>query len=56
MYTPVILGAALTIVSFWAMFNGGAAVFALLAVSASTLIDGATGFIFHIRGIARKPA
>jgi hypothetical protein len=55
MYTPVTLGGALTIVSFWAVFNGGPAVIALRAVSALTLVDGATGFIFHIRGIARKP-
>lgn len=55
MYTPVALGGALTFVSFWAVFNGGPAVIALRAVSALTLIDGATGFIFHVRGIARKP-
>jgi hypothetical protein len=55
MYTPVTLGGALTLVSFWAVFNGGPAVFALRGVSALTLIDGAAGFIFHIRGIARKP-
>lgn len=55
MYTPVTLGGALTLVSFWAVFNGGPAVIALRTVSALTLIDGATGFVFHIRGIARKP-
>jgi hypothetical protein len=55
MYSPVILGGALTIASFWAVFNGGPAIIALRAISALTFIDGATGFIFHIRGIARKP-
>jgi hypothetical protein len=55
MYTPVALGGVLTLVSFWAVFNGGPGVIALRAVSALTLIDGATGFIFHVRGIARKP-
>jgi hypothetical protein len=55
MYSPVILGGVLTGASFWAVFNGGPAVIAMRAVSALTLIDGATGFIFHIRGIARKP-
>jgi hypothetical protein len=55
MYTPVTLGGALTLVSFWAVFTGGPAVIALRVVSVLTLIDGATGFVFHIRGIARKP-
>jgi len=55
MYSPVILGGALTVASFWAVFNGGVAILALRAVSVLTFIDGATGFVFHIRGIARKP-
>lgn len=55
MYSPVLLGGALTLASCWAVFNGGAAILTLRAVSMLTLADGATGFIFHIRGIARKP-
>jgi hypothetical protein len=55
MYSPVILGAALSLVSLWAVISGGAAVVALRIVSVLMLLDGLTGFIFHIRGIARKP-
>jgi hypothetical protein len=55
MYSPVILGAAITGASFWAVFSSGAGVVALRITSVAMLLDGVTGFIFHIRGIARKP-
>jgi hypothetical protein len=55
MYSPVALGAILTAASFWAVVNGGPAIISLRTISALMLIDGAIGFVFHIRGIARKP-
>ena len=55
MYTPVILSPLLTIASVWAVFNRWAARTVLPLVSLLTVIDGVVGFIFHIRGIHRKP-
>lgn len=55
MYTPVICSGALLIAGVSATFSRKAARTVLPAVSAITLVDCATGFIFHIRGIQRKP-
>src|SRR6185437_8452959 len=55
MYTPVILSGAVTASSICAVFNERAAQTAMRWTSAITLLDGAIGFGFHIRGIARKP-
>lgn len=55
MYSPVALGAALAGVSGAAIFNRWAARVALPIVSLVTLADGLVGFLFHVRGIARKP-
>lgn len=55
MYTPVILSPLLTIAGVWAAFSRRAARTVLPFVSLLTVIDGVVGFIFHIRGIHRKP-
>ena len=55
MYTPVALSAALAGAGLLGVFSGRGARVALRTVSLVTLADGITGFIFHIRGIARKP-
>ncbi|MEO6890670.1 MAG: hypothetical protein ABI456_14810 [Ktedonobacteraceae bacterium] len=55
MYTPVILSPLLTIAGVWAAFSRRAARTVLPLVSLLTVIDGVVGFIFHIRGIHRKP-
>ncbi|HEU5346178.1 MAG TPA: hypothetical protein VFU60_17655 [Ktedonobacterales bacterium] len=55
MYSPLALGAALTGVSVAAAFSRWAARVALPIVSLAMLVDGAVGFIFHVRGVARKP-
>ena len=55
MYTPVALGSALTIVSAAAIFSRRVATTWMRWLSYVTLVDGAIGFCFHIRGVARKP-
>ncbi|HWE64758.1 MAG TPA: hypothetical protein VHB98_23835, partial [Chloroflexota bacterium] len=55
MYSPVILSAALTGAGAWGAFSRRAARTVLPVCSVLMLVDGMTGFIFHIRGIARKP-
>jgi hypothetical protein len=55
MYTPVALSGALTGAAVWAFFSRRAAETALRITSAVTLLDGMTGFCFHVRGICRKP-
>jgi len=55
MYTPVILSAALAGAGAWGFFNRWAARTVLRVVSGLTLIDSLIGFLFHVRGIQRKP-
>ncbi len=55
MWTPIILSPLLVIAGVWGAFNRWAARTVLPIVSLITMLDGITGFIFHIRGIARKP-
>src|SRR6185437_12502884 len=55
MYTPVTLGGALTIASTAAIFSRRVATTWMRWLSYITLVDGAIGFCFHIRGVARKP-
>ena len=55
MYTPVMLGGTLTIASAAAVFSRRAARTWMRWLSYVTLADGAIGFCFHIRGVARKP-
>ncbi|MGI8437235.1 MAG: hypothetical protein ACR2NX_10070 [Chthoniobacterales bacterium] len=55
MYTPVALGGAMTIAGIWGAFSTRAARTVLRWTSAVTLLDGLVGFIFHVRGVARKP-
>lgn len=55
MYTPVFISIALCIAGVWGVFNRWAARVLLPVVSLITMIDGIVGFIFHVRGIHRKP-
>jgi hypothetical protein len=55
MYTPVTLGAALTVASTAGVFSRRAATTWMRWLSYITLADGLVGFCFHIRGVARKP-
>jgi hypothetical protein len=55
MYTPVVCSGALLIAGVSAAFSRRAARTLLPAISALTLADCAIGFVFHIRGIQRKP-
>jgi hypothetical protein len=55
MYTPVILSFTLAGAGAWGFFNRWAARTVLRLVSALTLLDSLTGFLFHIRGVQRKP-
>ncbi|MGH9638879.1 MAG: hypothetical protein ACRD3Y_02360, partial [Bryobacteraceae bacterium] len=55
MYTPVILSGALTGAAIAAFFSRKAARTILRWTALATLADGMTGFVFHIRGIQRKP-
>jgi hypothetical protein len=55
MYTPVILSGVLTGAAIAGFFSRKAARTVLRWTSAVTLADGITGFVFHIRGIQRKP-
>ncbi len=55
MYTPVLLSAALLGAGMAAFRSKKAAQTILPAVSIVTLVDGAIGFYFHVRGIQRKP-
>ena len=55
MYTPVIISLVLFVVGIWSVFSRWAARVLLPIVSLITCIDGIVGFIFHIRGIKRKP-
>lgn len=55
MYTPVLLSGALLSAGIAGFRSRKAASTVLPAISAITLIDGAVGFCFHLRGIQRKP-
>src|ERR1700743_1433971 len=55
MYTPVMLGGALTIASTAAIFSRQAATTWMRRLSYITLADGAIGFCFYIRGVECKP-
>lgn len=55
MYSPVMLGYALTAASFGGFFSRSVATGWMRWLSYITLADGAIGFCFHIRGVARKP-
>jgi hypothetical protein len=55
MYSPVLLSGALTAAGIWGALSEKAARTVLRGTSAVTLVDGAIGFCFHIRGIHRKP-
>ena len=55
MYTPVALSGALATAAVLAALNEWSARVLLRTVSIATLADGLIGFVFHVRGIARKP-
>lgn len=55
MYTPVVISLSLLIASIGSIFNRWMARVVLPIVSLLMAIDGVVGFIFHIRGIKRKP-
>lgn len=55
MYTPVLLSGLLTMAAGAGAASEWAARTLLRWISVATFIDGGIGFIFHIRGIARKP-
>lgn len=55
MYTPVIMSGVLFAAGIYGFFSKRGARDVLRPVAALTLADGALGFIFHVRGIARKP-
>ena len=55
MYTPVILSVLLGSAGIAGFFSGRAARTVLRWISLLTLVDGAIGFYFHVRGIQRKP-
>ncbi len=55
MYTPVILSGALTAAGVWGSIDRRVARSLLRGVSAITLVDSGIGFLFHVRGIQRKP-
>jgi hypothetical protein len=55
MYTPVILSPILVMAGILGAINRRVARTVLPIVSLITVIDGIVGFIFHIRGIHRKP-
>lgn len=55
MYTPVIISLGLLIAGIWGAFNRWVARVILPIVSLITVVDGIVGFIFHIRGVNRKP-
>jgi hypothetical protein len=55
MYSPVLLTPVLMLAGLWGVFNRRAAQTVLPLVSLVTMLDGLIGFIWHVRGIARKP-
>ncbi|HWB58112.1 MAG TPA: hypothetical protein VG733_01410, partial [Chthoniobacteraceae bacterium] len=55
MWTPVMLGGAMAGAGVLGFFNRWAARILLRWVSLATLLDCFVGFLFHVRGIARKP-
>jgi hypothetical protein len=55
MYSPVLLTPPMVIAGLWGAFNRKIARTFLPVISLITMLDGIVGFIFHIRGIQRKP-
>jgi hypothetical protein len=55
MYSPIIITPLLALAGVWAAFNRRVARTLLPLASAALLVDGVIGFVFHVRGIARKP-
>lgn len=55
MYSPVLITPLMFVTGVWGAISRKAARRVLPVVSVITLVDGMLGFIWHVRGIARKP-
>ena len=55
MYSPVVISPILLLAGVWGFFSRRVARTLLPLASVALLLDGAVGFFFHIRGVARKP-
>jgi hypothetical protein len=55
MYTPVLLSPALVIAGVWTAFSRRPGRTLLPIFSLLTIVDGIVGFVFHVRGIHRRP-
>ncbi len=55
MWSPIILSPSLLVAGVWGALSRKAARTVLPIVSAVTILDGLIGFVFHVRGIHRKP-
>jgi hypothetical protein len=55
MYAPLVSGPLLVVAGVWGVFSRTAARVALPLASLANVATGVTGFVFHIRGVQRKP-
>lgn len=55
MYSPLVLMPLLLVAGVWATASRRVARTFLPLASLLTLVDGVVGFVFHLRGVARKP-
>jgi hypothetical protein len=55
MYSPLFLSGAVAVAGVWGASSRRIARTLLPLASAALLADGAIGFVFHVRGVARKP-
>jgi len=55
MYSPLVVSLALFVAGLWGACSRRAARTVLPVVSLLTMADGIVGFVFHVRGVARKP-
>jgi len=55
MYSPVVLSHLVFVAGAWGFFSRRVARMLLPIASLALLVDGVVGFVFHIRGVARKP-
>ncbi|HEY7780654.1 MAG TPA: hypothetical protein VIC85_10640 [Ktedonobacterales bacterium] len=55
MYAPVLSGPLLVVAAVWAVFSRRAARVMLPVVALFNIANGVVGFVFHVRGVQRKP-
>ena len=55
MYSPIVLSPLLFLAGVAGTFSRRASRTVLPLISAATIVDGCVGFIFHVRGVQRKP-